>query len=123
VLSLPQLAPELAEDLVGVDLAIFVDASVGDDTVTVRTVEPVPPSWRLTHHVTPSALLGLAAAMGAAPRAELVSIPASDLDLGTTLSRLTAGGVDEAVRWIVARCRRHKAPRGTGDRRPRSPRR
>jgi hydrogenase maturation protease len=107
VLSLPQLAPEVADDLTGVDLAIFVDATVDDAGLSVRVVEPAPPSWRLTHHVTPSTLLALADALGTAPRAEVVSIPAVDLDLGTALSRRTARYVAEAVRWIVDRCRGH----------------
>lgn len=113
VLSLPQLAPEVAEDLTAVDLAIFVDASVRDATVAVRAVEPAPPTWRLTHHLTPSSLLSLADALGAVPRAEVISIPAVDLKLGTTLSPRTALAVDEAVTWIVDRCRYHHAASGT----------
>lgn len=104
VLSLAQLAPELAEDLTTCGRAVFVDASVSDTAVTVRSVAPAPPSWRLTHSVAPSSLLALAAAMGHAPAADVVTIPAVDLGLSLQLSPATAAHVDEAVERIVALC-------------------
>jgi hypothetical protein len=56
VLSLPQLLPEVADDLSRADLAIFVDASVDDERVPVRTVAPRHP--RAT--VAPRGALGAA---------------------------------------------------------------
>lgn len=68
VLSVPQLVPELAVDLAGCRSAIFVDASVVDDTVQVRRLAPVSPASRLTHSVAPQSLLALAADLETAPR-------------------------------------------------------
>ena len=104
VLSLPQLTPELAEDVTACAHAVFVDASVTDTAVTVRPAAPAPPSWRLTHHAAPSSLLALARAMGHAPAAHTVTIPAVDLGLSLRLSPATAAHVDEAVERILALC-------------------
>lgn len=106
VLSVPQLLPEIAADLARCRLAIFVDASAVDDAVEIRRVAPAPPDWRLTHHVAPSSLLALAAAVASAPAdAVVVTIPASDFQLGVTLSATTTAAVDRAVDHIVDLCR------------------
>jgi hydrogenase maturation protease len=105
VQSVTQLAPEHAADIAGTRLVVFVDASIVDDTVSVRTVEPTWPDWRLTHHLTPAALLGLAQTVcGAVPRALVVTIPISDAALGLSLSARAAAGVREAVGRIVELC-------------------
>jgi hydrogenase maturation protease len=105
VLSVPQLMPEIAADLAGCRLAIFVDASVVDEAVEVRPLAPASPDWRLTHHVAPSSLLALAAAVASAPaNAVVVTIPASNFQLGTALSATTAVAVSEAVDRIVDLC-------------------
>lgn len=106
VQSLPQLAPEVADDLTRCRLAIFVDASTTDDQVHVRELEPVPPSWRMSHAASPASLLGLAAAMGTAPQAVVVSVPARQFELGASLSPATSRHVADAVERVVDLCRR-----------------
>lgn len=106
VLSVVQLTPELAADLAGCRLVVFVDASLADRDVSgrdiaVRDVVPTEPDWRLTHHATPSSLVTLAAALSSAPRAVVVTIPAADTALGTTLSPTAAAAVPRAVDRIV----------------------
>lgn len=109
VLSLPQLTPELADDLTRCRLAIFVDASAVDTDVRVGELAPVAPDRRLSHSAAPSSLLALAAALGTAPRAVVVSVPARDFSLRTSLSTATAAHVTEAVEQVLALC---TAPKG-----------
>lgn len=106
VLSVVQLTPELAADLADCRLAVFVDASLTHRDVTVpdiatHDVAPAEPEWGMTHHATPSSLLALAAALSSAPRAVVVTIPAVDTALGTTLSPMTATAVAQAVDRVV----------------------
>src|SRR5687768_2137391 len=58
VLSLHQLAPEVAADLAASRLAIFVDASVvaGAGIVRVEKLEPTPPESGLAHAIDPAHL-------------------------------------------------------------------
>jgi len=105
VLSLPQLAPEIAADLTRCRSVIFVDASAVDAAVEVHRLEPASPDLRLTHHITPPSLLALAAALESAPAdAVVVTIPASDFRLGTTLSATATAALSEAVERIVDLC-------------------
>ncbi len=86
VLGVPQLTPELAADLEGRELVIFVDAAVDVDTVTVRRVSCGTASAS-THHLDPAGLLRLAEVLEWAPRTVLaVHVPVHDLGLGTELS-------------------------------------
>lgn len=108
VLSVTQLAPEHAADLAECRLVVFVDASIVDDAVSVRVVTPSWPDWRLSHHLTPDTLLGLArSACGRAPDAVVVTIPITDAAIGLALSSHAAAGVREAVERIVELCTRH----------------
>jgi hydrogenase maturation protease len=105
VLSVPQLVPELALDLAGCRSVIFVDASAIDDTVQVRRLAPVSASSQLTHAVAPQSLLALAATVERAPAdAVVVTIPASEFELSTTLSEATTAAMSEAVERIVSLC-------------------
>lgn len=105
VLSVPQLAPEHVVDAAACGLVIFVDASTVDDVVTVRTVTPTWPTWRLTHHLTPASLLGLARTLGgASPTGVVVTIPVTDAALGLSLSPAAAHGVRDAVEQVVRLC-------------------
>jgi hydrogenase maturation protease len=105
VLSVTQLAPEHAADIADSRLVVFVDASIVDDAVSVRSVVPAWPDWRLTHHLTPAALLGLAQAVGdRIPEGVIVTIPITDAALGLSLSARAAAGVREAVERIVELC-------------------
>jgi hydrogenase maturation protease len=105
VLGVHQLTPELAADLEGRELVVFVDAAVDVDTVTVRRVSPAAASAS-THHLDPAALLRLADVLGWAPRRALaVHVPAHDLRLGTELSprgRTVAARAIEVVDGLLA---------------------
>ncbi|HWQ13428.1 MAG TPA: hydrogenase maturation protease, partial [Roseiflexaceae bacterium] len=105
-LSLPQLAPELAELLAGARVAIFVDAclSAGDDRVRVRELAPADPT-ALGHTSSPAWLLALAGQLyGRSPPAWLVAVPAHNLALGARLSartqRACAAAIAEVRRLI-----------------------
>ena len=63
VLARPLLAPDLAENLAAVDLAIFIDASSHGDSrrITCRKIDADAGSASsMTHHCTPGKLLALA---------------------------------------------------------------
>lgn len=93
VRALQQLGPELALDVAAASAVVFVDATVtgspGD--LAVREVGPVPPDAGLTHHVTPAAVLELAAELsGVRPQAWEVTIAGASFDLGEGLSAVVA---------------------------------
>jgi hydrogenase maturation protease len=103
VASVHQLTPEVAARLAGRRLVVFVDAAV--DTADVR-VQPLATdaSGRLvSHHLGPSGMLALAAELGWGPQAAaLVSVPASDLAIGTQLSAAAEARVDQALGEVLA---------------------
>lgn len=103
VRSQSQLTPELALDITRADLVVFVDADVDCERMTVQPVQTDPPgSQSMSHHTDPATLLLLAEDLGRVPPdAYVVSIPASNLELGFELSRRTAAATEEAVAAIV----------------------
>jgi len=103
VLSQSQLTPEISLEIAKVDLVVFVDASVETATLDISAVGPgVAGPTTMSHHADPATLLRLARDLGKMPNeAYVVSIPASNLDLGFNLSPKTARAVDEAVGAIV----------------------
>lgn len=111
-IALHQLTPELAESLASAEVAIFVDARVGDPTapghanVTFESIaatdadpaEAIAPS---EHTSDPRRLLALTKRIyGRCPQAWLVSIPGVNFELGETLSEQARHGVDIALRRI-----------------------
>lgn len=103
VLSVMQLTPELAMDMAGVDRVVFVDASVDvmETTIAEVVAEPRQPS-AMTHHSSPGALLDLSGTMGRAPsQAFTISIPVTELGLGTELTPMTEMGVERAVEMVI----------------------
>ncbi len=100
-LFLQQLTPELAETLAQYDRVVFVDAHLaqtGDDLVRQASLGPNLDPALVSHHFKPGRLLALAQALyGHAPSAELISIRGFDFDFDTTLSPLTAQGVQVAA--------------------------
>lgn len=103
VVSAVQLTPELALAIAGRDIVVFVDASIDDREVTVRELTAaVPTDGMMTHHGDPATLLSMVESVGDPPeRAYVVSIPATNLDLGTELSEATARAVDQAVEVVL----------------------
>jgi hydrogenase maturation protease len=109
VLQRHQLTPELALDVSGASLVIFVDAVDGDEagSITVRRLDqPAATGSAWSHHLEPASLLALARDLyGTSPEAFGVSVGTATLDVGDRLSppleRALAGVVD-AVAGIVA---------------------
>lgn len=121
VRSIDQLVPELVEDLARCTRVVFVDADPVSTSVRLSPLVPAPAGTRTTHHATPGQLLALAETVGApAPRAVLLAVPATDLGLGTALSRRAAHGVRVAV-TVVAAMARACGHTAAGARRRRSP--
>jgi hydrogenase maturation protease len=89
VVALHQLVPELALDLSGARLAIFVDAdaAAGPGTVTVGPVEQSAGRSATSHHVDAGSLLLMARHLyGAAPMAAAVGVGIATMDVGEQLS-------------------------------------
>jgi hydrogenase maturation protease len=102
VLSIIQLTPEIALDVVDRRLVVFVDASVDAATVSIRDVEPEPLATVMTHHGDPARLLSLSSMLGAAPeRSMLVSIPAPDLGMGSSFSPRAEAAARDALDRIL----------------------
>lgn len=103
-LSLPQLGPEEAECLSRVPEAIFVDAAAGaPGEVELRPLEAAISARVTSHTVGAPTLLAIArATFGHAPRAWILTIPATDFGFGETLSPVAAAGLETAVDRIVA---------------------
>jgi hydrogenase maturation protease len=103
VRSVCQLLPELVDDLARCSGAVFVDADPSCAEVDVRQVVPAGGARpAVTHHLTPAAVLALAAVVGPVPPdAVLVAVPARRFDLGGELSPEAAAGVDAAVEEVT----------------------
>ena len=106
LMAVHQLTPELAENLMGVDRVVFVDASVMDWAVGpgIR-FEPVqadgPTGDAISHNFPPSALLQLMRMIGGRPpEAWTLSAPASDLEAGEGLSPACQAYAHEAVKLL-----------------------
>ena len=101
--SLHQLTPELAEDLAGVDLAIFVDAAqaVDGDSVKLYELQPADSSGLRSHFADPRALLSLTQAIyGKCPQAWWLVVPGVNFQIGDRLSAVAQQGVLEALEQI-----------------------
>jgi hydrogenase maturation protease len=108
-----QLTPELAERLASVDLAVFVDATVGvspGHVAITRLGAGTATPRGLVHHVDPVQLLALADQLyGRAPVAFLVTVGAESTELGEGLSQSVAAAVSNAVAAIQALLTEHTA--------------
>jgi len=100
-----QLVPEFAELLGSYDLAIFVDARVGEGGEPLREA-PIAPrahTSSVSHHLHPGTLLDLTRRLhGHAPEGVLLSLEGHDFDFGEALSPETARLVPPAVARIRA---------------------
>ncbi len=104
IITIHQLAPELAENVSSADLVIFVDASsLGEPgTLSCEKIAPVPVESGSSHHFSPQALLELAAMLyGHPPAAYLVSIAGQNFDHGELLSP----EVSKSIPSLVAKMR------------------
>ena len=103
VRSMSQLTPELALEVAGREVVVFVDADVDVTELTVRPVVPDATSGKtMTHHGDPATLLAMVPAVGESPaRAHLVSIPATDLDMGLEMTPATITAAEQAIERVV----------------------
>lgn len=108
VLIVPQLTPELALEMRGRPLVLFLDAAVDLAPGEVRTIGVTaeePGRW--SHSLTPGQLLGLTERMGeACGPAYLASGGALDLSVGEGLSELgerCAREIAERATWLIAK--------------------
>ena len=103
VRSMSQLTPELSLEIAGRNTVVFVDADVDATELRTRKVEAGPAGDRvMTHHGDPATLLDLTSTVGEIPaEAFVVSIPATNLEMGFEFSPATANAVDAAVDFIV----------------------
>ncbi|MBE9048653.1 hydrogenase maturation protease [Pleurocapsales cyanobacterium LEGE 10410] len=98
-LALHQLTPELAVELVKVELAIFVDASeaANSDVVELHALKPSTSLDLKSHFSDPKALLGLTQALfGKSPQAWWVIVPGVDFQLGDRLTPTAQQGIEQA---------------------------
>jgi hydrogenase maturation protease len=103
-LAVPQLTPELAQELVGARVAVFVDAamnSAGGGVEILRVAAAERPE-SAGHTSDPGVLLALADAVyGAHLHAWLVRVPAADFAFGTGLSACASRGTTAALREVL----------------------
>lgn len=103
VIAVQQWTPELAEEIAGVELAIFVDASAADEpgSIRVRKVE-VGSQQAETHHLEPAELLALAEQVcGRAPAESfVVTVGGERFDYGEGVSGRVRQAVPRAARLI-----------------------
>jgi hydrogenase maturation protease len=111
VRTLSQLTPELSLEIAGRPTVIFVDADVDATEVTVRQVTAGPPGdGPMTHHGDPATLLTLTQTVGPLPsEAYVISIPASNLEMGFSFSPATDRAIGEAVDLIASMAQRRSA--------------
>ncbi len=109
VLTMSQLTPELTLEIAGQAKVVFVDADVDVSEVTVRQVTAGPPGGGvMTHHGDPATLLTLTATVGPLPdEAVVISIPATNLEMGFELSPRTENAVGQAVDLIAELAQPH----------------
>lgn len=105
IVAAQQFTPGLAAEVAQTELAIFVDACVGDDPGAIRAY-PVTarPAGAESHHVDPEALLALAQSVcGHAPaHAFAVTIGARDFGYGEEISGRVRQAVPRALRLLTS---------------------
>lgn len=102
-LAVPQLTPELADELRKVDLAVFVDACSNREVcprgVQLTTLYPSPSATSLGEHLSnPRSLLALSKVLyGHAPQAWWVTVPGANFEVGDRLSPMAESGMVRAL--------------------------
>ena len=113
-----QLAPELVNDLVETDYALFVDACKGDRRTRTVQLNPIVIGSRTPQALSsqaaplnPLALLNLTQRLcGYSPQAWLLKVPADSFSGRKGLSSTTQKGCDRAVRTIEQFLRTYQQP-------------
>jgi hydrogenase maturation protease len=103
VLTLHQLAPELADDIARVDIVYFIDACM-DITLEHPQVTEIQSSLStvtVSHFSSPRDLLVLTKQLyNAEPRAYLIEMPAESFELSEGLSVKAEEGVREGLEYL-----------------------
>jgi hydrogenase maturation protease len=106
-LTAHQLTPELAEQIVGADRVVFIDASVeqGAGKVHIRRLDPEQAaSSPLGHAASPEAILALGKALyHRAPRAWSIAVGVANLAVGDGLSPAVARAANRLCRRLSYR--------------------
>lgn len=104
IVAAQQFTPEMAADLAGTELAIFVDASAADEPGAIRVI-PVAAREESheTHRLDPAALLEMAQSLcGHVPaRAFALTIGAGHFDYGEEISGPLRQAVPRALRLLT----------------------
>jgi hydrogenase maturation protease len=107
-----QMGIELAEDLRDADLAIFIDAHVGDEPGTLKETEVIPDNAApesFSHHLSPGVLLGCVEALyGTHPETVIYSIAADSFDFGEDLSPAVEATLPTLIDKVLARIAKFK---------------
>jgi hydrogenase maturation protease len=110
IVACHQLMPELAQDLADVDLAVFIDASVGSPPGCLAVVPldgEAAPAHEFTHHFNPAALLSVGEQLyGRRPKAFLISVGAQSFDLADRLSEPVAAALPKVIAEVKRIIRR-----------------
>lgn len=105
VRSMSQLTPEVALLASDRRLVVFVDASVDTESLTIGDVPSsaeADPESVMTHHGNPASVVEMAGTVGRPPdRAVLVSIPATNLEMGFEFTEGTSRAAEGAVAAIA----------------------
>ncbi len=101
--SVHQLMPELAQELSEVNLALFVDAGLTINQVTLAPLEPsLDPQLPWGHSLSPQTLLGLSQWLyHCAPQGWMITIPGVNFSHSDHLSAMAAQGMTVALRQIA----------------------
>jgi hydrogenase maturation protease len=103
-----QLPLELAADLDGYDAAVFVDASVEGDDVTLLSEPELPSARSLSHHTAAGELAALSRRLGRGPGTVLLcTVRGEDFTYRPSLSPAALARAEEALRRIVERVGRN----------------
>ena len=104
VLPVHQLTPELALEIAApaIDRVLFLDACRGQwEPLILTPLNPASASGSCGHQLSPELLLQIAAKLyGQAPPAYLMTLAASNLELGDPLSPATTAALPFALRQI-----------------------
>jgi len=99
-----QLEIELADEISHDELVIFVDAHVSEEEDWKR-ITPLEPGYEMgvvTHHLTPTSLIGLTKALyNKEPQGILFSVKGTDFNFGENLSPQTQKYADEVIEDIL----------------------
>ena len=100
IVACQQLTPEMAEDISGSELVIFLDAAHGDEPGTVRCRQVRADALLgYTHDVTAEALVSAAEQLyGEVPKAFSITLSGFSFEMGSKLSRAAQLHLPELVR-------------------------